>query len=49
VWALHAACIARHGPIPTLIERDGNVPAWPELLAERNRAQQVLQAPAVAA
>jgi uncharacterized protein (UPF0276 family) len=46
---MHAACIARHGAIPTLIERDGNIPAWPELLAERNRAQAVLQALAVAA
>jgi uncharacterized protein (UPF0276 family) len=49
VWEMHAACIARHGAIPTLIERDGNIPAWPELLAERNRAQAVLQALAEAA
>jgi uncharacterized protein (UPF0276 family) len=39
VWKLYESCLAQHGPIPTLIERDGNVPEWTELLAERSRAQ----------
>lgn len=42
VWALYAHVIARTGPLPTLIERDGNVPAFAELLAEAQRAGLVL-------
>jgi uncharacterized protein (UPF0276 family) len=42
VWALYAAVLGRTGPLPTLIEWDNDVPAWPELLAEANRAQAVL-------
>lgn len=42
VWALYQQVIARIGPRPTLIERDGNVPAFTELLAERNTAQALL-------
>jgi len=45
VWALYERLVARIGPRPTLIERDGNLPPWPELLAERVRAQAVLRAP----
>lgn len=44
VWALYQHVIARAGPRPTLIERDGNVPAFSELLAERQRAHGVLHA-----
>ena len=43
VWALYARLIERIGPRPTLIERDGNVPAFDVLLAERQRAQFVLR------
>jgi len=38
VWALYRQVLAVTGPIPTLIERDGNLPAFDELLAERDRA-----------
>ncbi|MBP0596765.1 DUF692 domain-containing protein [Herbaspirillum sp. LeCh32-8] len=44
VWALYRALVARIGPRPTLIERDGNVPAFDELLAERGVAQDILAA-----
>lgn len=47
VWALYERLIARTGPKPTLIERDDALPAFDELLAERERAQRVLQ-PALA-
>lgn len=43
VWGLYERLIARIGSRPTLIERDGNLPRWPDLLAERDRAQVVLQ------
>ena len=42
VWRLYDAFIARIGPRPTLIERDGNVPAFAELMQERDRAQRTL-------
>jgi hypothetical protein len=43
VWSLYEGFIDRIGPRPTLIERDGNVPAFAELIRERNRAQAVLE------
>ena len=45
VWALYERVIARIGPRPTLIERDDNLPAFGELLAERERTQAVLRMP----
>lgn len=42
VWALYEHFVARIGPRPTLIERDGKVPAFAELMRERERAQGVL-------
>ena len=42
VWQLYEAFIGRVGAAPTLIERDGNVPPFGELMAERSRAQHVL-------
>lgn len=42
VWALFGTVIARCGPIPTLVEWDGNVPDWPVLKAEAMAAQAVL-------
>lgn len=42
VWALYQAVIERIGPRPVLIERDNNLPAFSELLAERDQAQGVL-------
>jgi uncharacterized protein (UPF0276 family) len=38
VWTLFDHALARFGTRPTLIERDGNVPAFDDLLAERERA-----------
>jgi uncharacterized protein len=42
VWALYRRLVERIGPRPTLIERDGAVPAFDDLLAERELAAQVL-------
>lgn len=42
VWALYAHVIERTGPLPTLIEWDANVPSWPTLKAEAERAQIVM-------
>ncbi|GLK56980.1 uncharacterized protein (UPF0276 family) [Methylopila capsulata] len=39
VWALYARTLERTGPLPTLIERDNDVPAWSELRAEAMVAQ----------
>ncbi len=44
VMALYAEVIAKAGPIPTLIEWDNDVPAWPQLLAEAQCAQIILDA-----
>ena len=44
VWALYEQVIARTGPVPTLIERDDNLPAFSELLAERDKAHNALTA-----
>jgi uncharacterized protein (UPF0276 family) len=42
VWSLYQRLIKRIGPRPTLIERDDQIPAFDELMIERNRAQSVL-------
>lgn len=44
VMALYTEVIATAGPIPTLIEWDNDVPEWPQLLAEAQCAQAVLEA-----
>jgi uncharacterized protein (UPF0276 family) len=49
VWALYARVVARIGPCPTLIERDGNIPEFAVLAAERQQAEAVLRAPLRAA
>jgi uncharacterized protein (UPF0276 family) len=43
VWALYTRLIARIGARPTLIERDGNLPAFTVLAAERARANTALR------
>jgi uncharacterized protein (UPF0276 family) len=43
VWALYRRLIERIGPRPTLLERDGKLPAFGELMAERDMAQALLQ------
>jgi uncharacterized protein (UPF0276 family) len=42
VWDLYDQALAWTGPRPTLIERDGEVPAFDDLMADRNRAAQSL-------
>jgi uncharacterized protein len=49
VWDLFARAIHRTGPIPTLIEWDSNLPDWPTLKAEAERADTVIEAVAHAA
>jgi uncharacterized protein (UPF0276 family) len=41
VWALYRATLERLGRVSTLIEWDEHIPAWPELLAEAERARAV--------
>ena len=43
VWKLYAHAVMRIGPVPTLIEWDAKVPAWPTLEAEARRADRVMQ------
>ncbi|MDJ0932468.1 DUF692 domain-containing protein [Breoghania sp.] len=42
VWRLYEWVIERSGPLPTLIEWDAEIPAWPVLLAEAEKADVVL-------
>lgn len=44
VWALYRSALHRTGPVPTLIERDHDIPAFPVLLAEARQAEALLQA-----
>jgi uncharacterized protein (UPF0276 family) len=43
VWQLYRRFVERAGARPTLIERDGNVPAFEELMAERDQAAAELE------
>ena len=42
VWDLYRYTLARTGPLPTLIERDNDIPAFPVLLAEARQADGLL-------
>jgi len=42
VWSLYEHTITRTGPVPTLIERDADVPPFADLLAEAARADEIL-------
>jgi len=42
VWSLYERLTARIGPRPTLIERDGNLPAFDDLMREAARAHGVM-------
>lgn len=42
VWKLFDTVISRCGPIPTLVEWDSDIPAWPVLKAEAAAAQAIL-------
>lgn len=44
VWQLYRHALERVGEMPTLIERDNNVPALDTLLAEAGRARELLRA-----
>jgi uncharacterized protein (UPF0276 family) len=46
VWGLFERTVALTGPLPTLIEWDAEVPAWPVLMAEAERADAALSATA---
>lgn len=43
VWQLYERCIERLGPVPTLIERDNDVPALPVLAAEAGQARALMR------
>lgn len=43
-WALYAYALRRFGPIPTLIERDNDIPALSSLVAEARRADTIIDA-----
>lgn len=42
VWDLYRLVIAHTGPLPSLIEWDNDVPAWPVLEAEARRADAII-------
>ncbi len=46
VWELYRHLISITGPVPTLIEWDNDVPAWPVLVSEMEAANVILQAAA---
>lgn len=41
VWELYRHALQRFGPISTMIERDDNIPPFPELYAELNMARNI--------
>jgi uncharacterized protein (UPF0276 family) len=43
VWQLLDETLERAGPLPVLLERDGNIPDWQELAAEASLADSYLQ------
>jgi uncharacterized protein len=44
VWALYLDVVRKHGPAPTLIEWDNDLPAWATLLDEARRAERAMAA-----
>ncbi|MES0881402.1 DUF692 domain-containing protein [Roseibium sp. SCP14] len=42
VWALYESVIRRTGALPTLVEWDNDIPAWPVLLSEAEAAERIL-------
>jgi uncharacterized protein (UPF0276 family) len=44
VWGLFRYVIGNIGPTPTLIEWDANLPTWPQLMAEADRAEAIIMA-----
>lgn len=45
VWSLYREVIGGRGPVPTLIERDANLPPFEELLAEAHHADRIAREP----
>jgi hypothetical protein len=45
VWALYAGVLARRGAVPTLLERDNDLPPLAELLAEAWHAERLMPVP----
>jgi len=43
VWDLYEIFISRIGARPTMVERDGNLPPFEKLMAERDRAQALIE------
>ena len=43
VWALYEHTVGLTGPVPTLIERDANIPSLDELMQEASRATQIMR------
>jgi uncharacterized protein len=43
VWELYGVALRRFGPVPTLIERDANIPPLEILLDEANHAQELIR------
>ncbi len=43
VWNLYEKALRCFGPIPTLIERDENIPAFPELMKEVHKANSIAE------
>lgn len=41
VWSLYRKALLRFGPVSTMIERDGNIPAFEELHAELGQARKI--------
>lgn len=44
VWELFAQAVGRFGPVPTLIERDANIPALSALISEASTADRLIAA-----
>lgn len=42
IWSLYERVVARWKPLPTLIEWDNDVPAWPHLHAEAAKAERIM-------
>jgi uncharacterized protein (UPF0276 family) len=41
VWDLYCAAVAQFGAVPTMIERDDNIPSLSELVAELQIAREL--------
>ncbi len=44
VWALYAEALRRFGPVPTMIERDDDIPPYAGLVAELDQARSIARA-----